>query len=120
MTTQDNSSKKSAPIATFKSGLIQANVWENEITNPNTGEVKPIFNISLQRSYFNKKKNEWDHTSSFSAEDIPAIQDLLRDAHRFAKDAKQQALMQRIQSGSQVSPVIPPQADMPQEAVAAQ
>lgn len=118
MTTSTKNSNTSKPIGKFKSGLIQVNVWKNELTDPNTGEIKPIFSIKMHKSY--QKNGEWRQTNSINADEIPAVLDMLRDAHRYAKEAKHQSLMDRYRTGTQVNPVIPHDADIPQDTIAAE
>ncbi len=118
MTNQSNNTNKSRPIGKFKTGLIQVNVWKNELTDPKTGEVKPVFSVKMHKSY--QKNGEWKTTNSISVDEIPAVLDMLRDAHRLAKDAKHKDLMERYQAGTQVNPVVPHEPDVPQEAIAAE
>ena len=117
MTTQNNSSKTRKPVQSFTDKLLRVSIWENSYTDKNTGEVKPIHNLTFQRSY--EIDGKWYKTSSINSDDALRVIELYKEATRWVRDKKHAELMHKYHSGTQVTPVIPPEQDVPQEVIAA-
>jgi hypothetical protein len=65
---------KKKPVNSYKAGLINLNIWENET---NEGKVK---SITISRAYKDKEEN-WQHTSSLRISDLPKLMLLLNKAY---------------------------------------
>jgi hypothetical protein len=61
------------PIKQYKAGVISVSAWKNE---SDKGE---FITFSLQRAY--KQGEEWKHTQSFRANDLPKLISLLQESY---------------------------------------
>lgn len=114
MTTQNNSSKTRRPVQSFTDKLLRISIWENSYTDKNTGEIKTLHNLTFQRSY--EIDGKWYKTSSINSDDALRVIELYKDARRWIRDQKHAELMHKIQTGTQVTPIIPSEPQVPQEA----
>ena len=118
MTNQATTTEKSKPVHKLNQrvnyGYINLAIWKKEHINPTTGEVTLLFSITTQKSYKNKD-GAYKNTSFIDGDDISALTDLLSDARRWIRDEKQAHLNHKIQSGTQVNPVIPHEANAPEQ-----
>ena len=107
MTTQNTPSKTKKPVHTFADKLLRVSIWENSYTDKETGDVKTLHNLTFQRSY--EIDGKWYKTSSINSDDALRVIELYKDARRWIRDQKHAGLMHGIQTGTQVTPVIPPE-----------
>ncbi len=121
MTTQNNTAPKNKPIHKLSQrvnyGFINLAIWQKELVNPNTGEVTLQFSVTTQKSY--KKEGVYKNTTFIDGDDISVLTDLLKDARRWIRDAKQAFLEHKVQTGTQVNPGTRPEPS-PQVAPAQQ
>ena len=75
-------SNKQRPIKTFRYGNLKLNIWEN--TNQN-GEGQDIVtrNVTLTRTFYDKKEQGLKDTGSLRQQDIPVASKLLDLAAEF-------------------------------------
>lgn len=69
--------KVNKPVAQIRSGLVSASIWKNAHKDKD-GKKFESFSVSFQRSYKNDDA-EWEHTQSFSANDIGRLQVVLSE-----------------------------------------
>ena len=69
-------SDKTKPVKKFKSGNVSASVWENK-----SGD-DVWHNVTLQNSYYDKKKEEWGNTNSFNLSQLGDVKDVLDAVNR--------------------------------------
>lgn len=67
------------PAAKFRAGGVTATVWRNSITRE--GREVEVFSISVDRAF--KQGDEFRHTSSFGANDLPKVQLVVSKAYEF-------------------------------------
>ncbi len=65
------------PVETHRDGALSAKVWRNF-----TKEGKPIYSVTLQRTYTNPKTQQIGESHSFGATDILKIPHLASEAYR--------------------------------------
>lgn len=65
------------PIETHRDGAVSAKVWRNF-----TKEGKPIYSVTLQRTYTNPKTQQIAESHSFGGTDILKIAPLASEAYR--------------------------------------
>ena len=73
MATQTETKK---PAQTFRSGTVQAAVWEN------TAKDGVFYSVTFSRSY-KDVEDSWRNTSSFNAGDLEALADVAFKARLF-------------------------------------
>lgn len=64
------------PKFTLKAHGIEVAVWENKSDR----DDKTFFNMTVQRSYFDKDTNDWKRTNSLSPRDALVAAALLQEA----------------------------------------
>lgn len=69
-------SDKTKPVKKYKSGNVTASVWENK-----SGD-DTWHNVTLQNSYYDKKKEEWGNTNSFNLSQLGDVRDVLDAVNR--------------------------------------
>ena len=79
MTTQHNTSAKTAPVKTFRDGAISLRIWKREYQNPETEETNIFYSIDMKRSY--KSGDVWKNTSSINARDAFKVSNLFARAN---------------------------------------
>ena len=68
----------SRPEKTFRCGPITAAIWAEAKTV--NGEMVKFYSIKIDKAY--KQDDEWKHTSSFSAEDLPKVALVANEAYK--------------------------------------
>jgi len=69
------------PEKRFKCGPISASIWaQNKVVN---GEPIKINSIHIDKAY--KDGDQWKHTTSFAAEDLPKVALLADEAYRYLR-----------------------------------
>lgn len=81
MTNESTHKELKSPVKTFRDRAISVSIWENQHTNPETGEAKIYYSLDLQRGY--KKGDVWKHTSSINGDDALRVSNLYQEAHRW-------------------------------------
>ena len=71
----------SNPIKKFKCGAITASVWLTSTASNH--EIIELHTIKIDKVY--KKDEEWNHTYSFTAEDLPKIALLANETYKFIR-----------------------------------
>jgi len=66
------------PEKTFRCGPIAASIWQD--SNVHNKQVVTFYSISIDKAY--KDGEEWKHTNSFSAEDLPKIALVANEAYK--------------------------------------
>jgi hypothetical protein len=66
--------KSDRPVASFRQGGVEVNVWKNETAN---GEM---FNTTITNSYRDHKTGEWRETGSYSPEELAILVQLSTQA----------------------------------------
>jgi hypothetical protein len=89
------------PIKTFRDRAISLSIWENQHTNPETGESSTYYSLELQRGY--KRNNAWHHTTSIISDDALRVASLYQEAHRWLLTRKY-ALSPTHADGSEMEP----------------
>lgn len=79
------------PVHTVRYGLIKAAVWRNIVDMG--GSSRPMYNVTLTRSYRDGEDN-WKDTTSLGQEDLLVAAKALNEAHSFiaeqlARDAEE-------------------------------
>ena len=72
-------SKNNGPIRKFSCGLVTASIWATESIMDN--KLVTSHYISIDRAY--QKDGEWEHTTSFYAQDLPKLSLVTQEAYRF-------------------------------------
>lgn len=78
-TTSQSSSEFKKPVKVFRSGSIQASLWENK-----TAEGKPFLSITLKKSWTDKEGN-WKNGTSFSQQDMGNIMIVTMSAAQYVR-----------------------------------
>ena len=68
-------SKKSAPVKTFRFGLIKAAIWANP------SEDKTYYSVTFTRSF--KKDEQWHESDSYGRDDLPLLEKLADKCHEW-------------------------------------
>ncbi len=63
------------PVKTYKVGLLNLSLWENELTE---GKMK---SFTFQRAYTDSK-GVWQHTQSLGLSDLPKLRLLIEEAYK--------------------------------------
>ena len=82
----ENQNEKNGPLYDLRSGRVQGSIWDRE--GPN-GETR--YTWSLSRSYKDKDGN-WQRTTSFDAEDLPHVKEVLAKTENLLKEELGQSL----------------------------
>ena len=69
------------PEKKFRCGPITATIWAE--TKTVNGEMVKFYSISIDKAY--KQNDEWKHTTSFSAEDLPKVALVANEAYRYIR-----------------------------------
>lgn len=76
---QDRVTKK--PVTTVHCGPVQGGVWaDSKIVN---GTMMKFYSIRIDKAY--KEGDEWKHTTTFSAEDLPKVSVVAMEAYRLLR-----------------------------------
>lgn len=86
MTNENIQPENQTPIKTFRDRAISLSIWENQHTNPDTGENSTYHSLDLQRSY--TKNNSWHHTTTINSDDALRVASLYHEAHRWLLSRK--------------------------------
>jgi hypothetical protein len=70
------------PEKKFRAGAISASVWKNNVTTKDGREAE-IMSVTFQRSYKDKKTDEWKRTSSLRTMDLPKAVVVLNKAYEY-------------------------------------
>ncbi len=69
------------PVKKFRCGPIAANIWtEAKVIE---SEMVTFHSIKIDKAY--KDGEEWKHTNSFSAEDLPKVALVASEAYKFIR-----------------------------------
>jgi len=71
----------SKPEKKFRCGPIAATIWAEAKTV--NGELVEFHSISIDKAY--KNADEWKHTNSFAAEDLPKVALVANEAYRYIR-----------------------------------
>jgi len=71
----------SKPEKRFKCGPISASIWSQGKTVD--GQMVKFYSINIDKTY--KDADEWKHTNSFAAEDLPKVALLANEAYRYLR-----------------------------------
>ncbi len=69
----------SKPEKTFRCGPISASVWA-EAKTVDSGEMVKFYSIKIDKAY--KQDDQWKHTNSFAAEDLPKVALVANEAYK--------------------------------------
>lgn len=69
------------PEKRIRCGAISASIWVDRKTVE--GKIVEYHSISVTKSY--KDGDEWKHTNSFNAEDLPKVALIATEAYKFIK-----------------------------------
>ena len=69
------------PEKTFRCGPITASIWAE--TKTVNGEMVKFYSISIDKAY--KNGDEWKHTNSFAAEDLPKVALVANEAYKYIR-----------------------------------
>ena len=71
----------SKPQKRFKCGPISASIWaEGKVVE---GEMVKFHSINIDKAY--KDGDDWKHTNSFAAEDLPKIALVANEAYKYIR-----------------------------------
>jgi hypothetical protein len=71
------------PIKVFRCGSVKAAIWLGSKIKNDT--LVDVHSIRIDRSYKDKDKNEWKHTNTFNAEDLPKVAVLAMEVYKFLR-----------------------------------
>ena len=71
----------SRPENKFRCGPISATIWAE--TKTVNDEMVKFYSIKIDKAY--KQDEEWKHTTSFSAEDLPKVALVANEAYKFIR-----------------------------------
>ena len=86
MTTQNNETTRNKPVHKIRDGALCVNIWRNEFTDNQTGEVRTFYTMDMKRSY--KRDEDWKETTSINADDGLRVSNLFNRAHNWVMDRK--------------------------------
>jgi len=72
----------SRPEKKFRCGPITATIWA-EAKTVDPGEMVKFYSIKIDKAY--KQNDEWKHTSSFAAEDLPKVALVATEAYKYIR-----------------------------------
>ena len=71
----------SKPEQTFRCGAIAASIWSE--SKPINDEMVKSHSIKIDKAY--RQDDQWQHTSSFSAEDLPKVALVANEAYKYIR-----------------------------------
>jgi hypothetical protein len=71
------------PIKVFTCGAVKAAIWADSRVVNNT--VVELHSARIDRAYKDKDSNEWKHTNTFNAEDLPKVAIVAQEAYKFIR-----------------------------------
>lgn len=74
--------EKQHPIRSFRSGAIQAAVWENEAEGKD-GTPRVFRTVSFERRYKDPSSGEWKSTNQLRVNDLPKAALILGKAYEY-------------------------------------
>ncbi len=83
-TPQAQGETKTQPLATFRHRTISASVFENQ------GQKGRYLSVSVQKRY-KADKGDWQTTNSFQRDELPVLQELVRQAYAFILEEENKA-----------------------------
>lgn len=69
----------SKPEKRFKCGPVSASIWAKAKTVK--GEMVKFYSVSIDKAY--KDGDEWKHSNSFAAEDLPKVALVTNEAYKY-------------------------------------
>lgn len=85
-TTVDTPAKATTkPVHTIRLSGLSVSIFHNRVTVRDRGEMT-LYNTILQRTYMDKKDDQFKTTSSFGRDDLPVAQLLLQRAWEWILD----------------------------------
>ena len=69
----------SKPEKRFKCGSVSASIWAKAKTVE--GEMVKFYSVSIDKAY--KDGDEWKHSNSFAAEDLPKVALVTNEAYKY-------------------------------------
>jgi hypothetical protein len=69
------------PEKRFKCGPVAASIWAQSKTV--NGEAVKFYSVHIDKAY--KDGDEWKHTTSFAAEDLPKVALLATEVYRYIR-----------------------------------
>ncbi len=72
---RSNPKPSNKPVARVSSGLLSVSIWEHE------GKNGTFYTANAQRAFQRDGSEDWEHTDSFSRDDLPVVAALLLQAH---------------------------------------
>jgi Sec-independent protein translocase protein TatA len=100
------------PVETHRDGAVSAKVWRNF-----TKDGKPIYSVTIQRTYTNPKTQQIAESHSFGGTDILKIPHLASEAYRTIGKMRE---LDRAEQPTQDPQLGVQQAQAPQQGVAQQ
>ena len=74
------------PERMFRIGRVSASVFAKEVENE--GVKRTVHNVDLHRSYFDKKEEKWEKSSSFGLTELLQAQAVLQQALEYVTEAE--------------------------------
>ena len=74
---------KNNPIKVFQCGCVKAAIWTGPKVIDNT--VVEVHSIRIDRSYKDKDSDEWKHTNTFNAADLPKVSLVASEAYKYVR-----------------------------------
>jgi hypothetical protein len=74
---------KKSPVKVFSCGPVKAAIWSDSRVMNNT--VVEVHSVRIDRSYKDKDNDEWKHTNTFNAEDLPKVALVAMEAYKFIR-----------------------------------
>lgn len=71
----------SSPEKKFRCGPVTANIWSS--SKCIEGEMVKFYAIKIDKTY--PEENDWKHTFSFSAEDLPKVALVANEAYKYIR-----------------------------------
>ena len=71
----------SKPEKCLRCGPISASIWAQGKTV--NGEMVKFYSVKIDKAY--KQDDEWKHTTSFSAEDLPKVALVANEAYKYIR-----------------------------------
>jgi hypothetical protein len=81
----ENKTESKKPIQKFKSGAVEACIWDN--TKTINGNQIASYGVTIDRKY-KDKNGDWQNTSSLTVNDLPKAVVVLEDCYRFLTTKK--------------------------------
>ena len=69
------------PEKRFRCGPVTANIWSEAQTID--GRIVNFYSIKIDKAY--KQNDDWKHTTSFSAEDLPKVALVAHEAYKYIR-----------------------------------